>query len=151
MNHFLSMKKTIILAAIITTTFYNSIAQKNSFMGNWQYLDNDSTYNELTISGKYLYRYSDSSEPVRIKIKLTKNTISFKGKIWTIKHIYKGKVEIYCKQGTINLYRLPDNDNAVEDFYDWYSEPHNGNGVMIYWQEAADRKASLLRKIKKEI
>jgi hypothetical protein len=95
----------VIFSLLLSTS--NALAQKSLFLGSWNYFDNDNTYNEITISDHYIYRYSDSGGVERLKIKLTKTSLSFGKEIWVFKKGEKGKIEIQSnKIGKLRLFKL---------------------------------------------
>lgn len=143
------MKQHLVLELLILMFCLNAKAQRNTFIGNWQFFDKDSVYHELTISGKYIYIYEDSSEVIRQKSKVIKTSLYFGREIWTLKRKNKESIDIQSNiKGKLRLYKLYNFDDELVDFYDWVKEPErNGNGVMIYWGESTGRKNSLLERI----
>ena len=126
-------------------------AQESVFLNNWQYIDNDGNYHELTISKKNVYMYIDSGSVVRYKSKIRGLKLSFNKANWVIQKSDSSSLSVTTDSGdTISLYKLKSLKSELIDFYDWANaKQRNGNGYMMLWQDATDRKMRLLQTLKK--
>jgi len=147
------MKFTSMVIFSLLLSTLNAYAQRNLLLGSWNYFDNNNIYNEITISEHYIYTYADSGDVERQKIKLTKNSLSFGQENWALRKSEKGTIEVQSnKNGKIKLFQMLDFDNELVDFYDWsHAKHHNGNGTIMYWQDATERKDLLLTNIKNSL
>jgi hypothetical protein len=119
--------------------------------GNWQFFDTDSSFREIDISRKCVYTYNERSPtPEKMQIIQTRDTISFSsGETWIIKARHKNSIEVIKGGKVITVYRIMDDAKSVESFYEWYNEPSsNGNGVMIFERDMAQKKKELKARIK---
>lgn len=127
-------------------------AQESVFLNSWQYMDNDGNYHELTISKKNVYMYIDSGDVVRYNSKIRGLKLSFNKTTWVIQKSESSPLAIITDSGdTIKLYKLESLKSELIRFYDWANAKHrNGNGYMILWRDATDRKMRLLQTLKKD-
>lgn len=114
---------------------------------SWQFFDKDSIYYELTISQKSLYIYSDSSTVDRLKIKRKHSQIKYGNQTWFLDIRNDSTITITTTDKLkMKLYQANSIDNSLVRFYDWYhADNRNGNGVMIFYRSATERKLELLR------
>jgi hypothetical protein len=125
-------------------------AQENVFLNSWQYIDKNGDYHELTISKKKIYMYTDSGGVERYNSKVRYSKISFNKENWIIQNSDSLSISVTVDKGdTIKLYKLESLGNELIDFYEWANAKYrNGNGYMILWREATERKMALLQKCK---
>jgi len=135
-----------ILTPLLLILFTKTWAQENTFIESWQYFDIDSTYHELTVTPKFLFLYSDSGQVDRYKIKLTPSKLIFDKQVWVLQKADTSCITILTNQKEkIILYKLSSLKAELIDFYDWVNEKHrNGNGLMILWRDASERKRLLI-------
>lgn len=116
------------------------------------YIDNDAIYNELTISKKHVYIYTDSGIIKRFRATVKDSKLKFNNNSWTIINSDSSSLSVITHNNdTIRLYKETSIENELIHFYDWANVKHrNGNGYMILWRKATNRKMRLLEKIKVE-
>jgi hypothetical protein len=120
--------------------------------GNWQFFDTDSSFREIDIRGKYIYAYNEKiPNPEKLQITQTRDTIRFSnGETWVIRAHHKNSIDVIKTGKVITVYRIMDDANSVESFYEWYNEPsRNGNGAMIFERDMAQAKKELKARIQR--
>lgn len=137
MRHFLSF--------IFLVTFVMTFSQNALNGHSWQYFNHDSTYFEMTFSGKYVYLYADSGSVFRHKWSGDHATLTFNKSKWQLIKSNDTSVFIRTDSGhLLTLYKADFLKTELISFYGWGSATHrNGNGYMIFWRDATERKRIL--------
>ncbi len=97
--------------------------------------------------------YTDSGDVVRYNSKIKDNKLFFNKGEWVIQQSDSSSLYITTdSRDTIRLYKLESLGRELIQFYDWANAKHrNGNGYMMLWRDATDRKMRLLQTLKKNL
>jgi len=93
--------------------------------------------------------YVDSGGVDRYRSRVKNKTLAFNNEHWVIQQSDSVSINIVTdNKDTLKLYRLPSLGNELIGFYEWANNKHrNGNGYMILWRDAGERKTSFLNNL----
>lgn len=92
--------------------------------------------------------YVDSGGVDLYKSKVRYSKLSFNKENWVAYKSDSISISITTDNGdSIKLFRLENLEKELIGFYDWANHKHrNGNGYMILWRDASERKMMLLQR-----